>query len=87
MAMLEGSNVKLTGAVQSIHAQLADLTIGERLGLDFGDPVLFVERLLYGARRHPVQLVQSWYRGDRYEYTVTLETSTRPGTRLGAQFA
>lgn len=87
MAMLEGSNVKLTGAVQSIHAQLADLTIGERLGLDFGDPVLFVERLLYGARRHPVQLAQSWYRGDRYEYTVTLETGSRPGTRLGAQFA
>lgn len=87
MEMLEGSTFKLSGAVQSIHAQLADLTISERLGMDFGDPVLFVERLLYGARRRPVQLAQTWYRGDRYEYTVTLEVRPHLHSPIGAQFA
>ena len=36
-------------------------------------PVLFVERLMYGTDMEPLEIVQTWYRGDAYEYTVRLD--------------
>ncbi len=86
MHTLESKGVSLVGAVQSIHAQVADLQVSQRLDIDFGAPVLFVERLIYGLRKRPVELVQSWYRGDVYEYTVTFDLKRQPSD-IGAQLA
>jgi GntR family transcriptional regulator len=35
--------------------------------------VLFVERIVHDDAGRPVEYVRSWYRGDRYEYSVTLD--------------
>lgn len=77
MATLERRGIRLAGATQSIHAQLADPNVSLQLETDFGAAVLFVERLLWGPRRRPVEVVQTWYRGDMYEYTVTLHVRER----------
>jgi GntR family transcriptional regulator len=74
MALLEAAGVSLTGARQSIRPQLASLEVGKNIGLDVqGAPVLFVERVVWGIDEVPVEVAQTWYRGDVYEYTVTFE--------------
>lgn len=78
MALLERSGVELQGARQSVHPQLATLELSERLELPYsGAPVLFVERLVWSSDETPVEVAQTWYRGDHYEYTVTFDM-TRP---------
>ena len=60
-------------ATQSIRARACDPRVAEQLGIAPASPVLFVERLVSTKDADPVELVQSWYRGDAYEYTVSLE--------------
>ncbi|MGH3290657.1 MAG: UTRA domain-containing protein [Trebonia sp.] len=62
----------LHSATQSIRAQLAEPDLCSRIDVELGAPLLFVERALYDASGRPVDFVRSWYRGDRYEYAVTL---------------
>jgi DNA-binding GntR family transcriptional regulator len=62
--------VAVVGATQVIRAQAADLQVSRRLHLPLGAPVLYVERLVYGEQQVPIELVQTWYQGDLYEYTV-----------------
>jgi GntR family transcriptional regulator len=78
MSLLESKGVKFLRANQSIRAEQADLSVAEALGLQFGSPVLFVERTLLTGDG-PVQFVQSWYRGDVYEFSVTLDLQEGPG--------
>jgi GntR family transcriptional regulator len=87
MWLLEAKGVRLVGATQSIRAQVADSEVGRRLSQPFGGAVLFVERLVIAERQRAVEVVQSWYRGDRYEYTVTLDLKRRSRDQLHAQLA
>lgn len=73
LQQLEAHGVQLGGAKQTVRAELADLRVSEALEVPLGSAVLFVERLLWDERERPVELFQSWYRGDRYEYTVTYD--------------
>jgi len=75
MALLQQKGVQLVSGVQWIRSQVAEPLVAESLELDFGDPVLYVERVLYGPSKRPIEVVQSWYRGDAYEYTVALDLS------------
>jgi GntR family transcriptional regulator len=72
MTLLESKGVKFASAHQSIRAELADLEVCSRLNMDFGEAVLFAERLLFDSEQRPIQFVQTWYRGDLYEYSVML---------------
>lgn len=87
MWLLEAKGVKLVGAMQSIRAQLADAEVSRRLAQPLGAAVLFVERLVMTEHDRPVELVQSWYRGDRYEYTVGLDLERRSVERQHAPLA
>jgi GntR family transcriptional regulator len=60
-------------ATQSIRARPCDPGVADELGVAPASPVLFVERLVLTKASEPVELVQTWYRGDAYAYTVTLE--------------
>ena len=73
--------VALHSATQSIRAQLAEPDLCARIDAELGAPLLFVERTLYDASGQPVDFVRSWYRGDKYEYAVTL--SLNPGSEAG----
>jgi GntR family transcriptional regulator len=72
LKLLVEHGIALHTATQSIRAQLADPDLCGRIDVELGAPVLYVERTLYDTTGRPVDFVRSWYRGDRYEYTVTL---------------
>jgi GntR family transcriptional regulator len=72
MTLLESKGVRFASARQSIRAELADVEVSSRLKMDFGGAVLFAERLLFDDQGSPIEFVQSWYRGDLYEYSVAL---------------
>ena len=72
MTLLESKGVRFASAQQSIRAELADVEVSARLEMDFGGAVLFAERVLFDEDGSPVDFVQSWYRGDLYEYSVAL---------------
>ena len=76
--LLMDSGITLSSATQSIRAQLADLDVCSQIDVDLGSAVLFVERIVHDTAGRPVQYVRSWYRGDRYEYAVTLDLDPGP---------
>jgi GntR family transcriptional regulator len=86
MQLLESKGVRIASATQSIRAQMSDVKVSENLQVDLGSPVLFVERLLLDPDGRPIEFVQSWYRGDLYEYTVSL-SSTDDASDLQLRFA
>ncbi|HEX4833911.1 MAG TPA: GntR family transcriptional regulator [Trebonia sp.] len=73
MELLLEQGIALHSATQSIRAQLADPGLCARIDVELGAAVLCVERLVHDVSGQPVEFVRSWYRGDRYEYTVTLD--------------
>ena len=84
MQLLEMGGVAIAQGEQTIRAELADVVVSEALEVPLGSAVLYVERLLTGDDEQPVLFVQSWYRGDRYEYRVTFD---RGDDTLGSAFA
>jgi len=73
MEILVEHGTQLASASQSIRAQLADPEVGAKIEVELGSPVLYVERIVNDVAGRAVEFVQSWYRGDRYEYAVTLD--------------
>jgi GntR family transcriptional regulator len=59
-------------ADQLIEARLADEDVAKMLGIRFGDPVLFVERLMFTDGARPFEVVRSYYRADMYRYQLRL---------------
>jgi GntR family transcriptional regulator len=79
MELLADNGVILSSAKQAIRAQLADLDVCSQIGVQVGAAVLMVERIVHDSTGRPVEYVRSWYRGDRYEYAVTLDLMSGPG--------
>jgi GntR family transcriptional regulator len=75
MQLLESHGIHIGSATQTVRAKLADLTVAKALEIPVASPVLAVERLLLNVKREPIELVQSWYPGGSYAYTVTLDGS------------
>ncbi len=73
MELLIDAGVVLSSATQAIRAQLADVEVCAQIDVELGAPVLYVERIVHNTAGRPVEYVRSWYRGDRYEYAVTLD--------------
>ncbi len=61
----------------ALPATVADMSV--QISIDLGAPLLFVERVVQDSQGKPVEYVRSWYRGDRYEYSVELDLGD-PGT-------
>jgi GntR family transcriptional regulator len=78
MELLIDGGVVLSNATQAIRAQLADLDVCQQIDVELGAAVLFVERIVHDTSGRPVEYVRSWYRGDRYEYAVTLDVAAGP---------
>jgi len=77
----------IASAMQTIRAQLSDVAVSEALSLPLGSAVLFVERLSRDAEGQPLVFVQSWYRGDMYEFRATLSQQDAGSGELLSQFA
>jgi len=63
-------NIRFTEAVQTIEASFADQEVAEKLEISSGLPILFVQRIMYAQRRKPIEVFQSFYRGDLYKFIV-----------------
>jgi GntR family transcriptional regulator len=78
VTLLKERGMDVTGARQSMSAELADTEVARQLDIDIGAPVLFAERLVTSTQG-PVEVVHTWYRGDLYKweaemlYTWTLD--------------
>ncbi|MCA0329707.1 MAG: GntR family transcriptional regulator [Actinobacteria bacterium] len=84
MALLARSGVDLASARQAIRADVANAENAPLLDLRPGDPVLAVTRVVYDSRRQPVYHIRTYYRGDRYTYTVELRLNNAdPGAIHG----
>ncbi len=84
MVLLLKKGIAIARAQQTIRGQLADSEVCSSLGIEFGAPVLFAERLVLDAADNPVEFIQSWYNSELYELTVTLELTELEG-RLATQ--
>jgi len=69
--------VHFTHADQTVEARAADEDIARALQVKFGDPVLYVQRLMFAGGVHPQELVRSHYRADVYRYQIRFERRRR----------
>jgi GntR family transcriptional regulator len=70
-SLLKQRGVAITSARQSMSAELADVEVARNLGIEFGEPVLFADRVVQ-SEQGPVEVVHTWYRGDLYKWEATL---------------
>jgi GntR family transcriptional regulator len=79
MRLIESRGARIVRAEQSIRARVADKTVSDHLNIAIGAPVLFVERLVFEEFEGPVELAQTWYQGDTYEYSIDFDLSGDQG--------
>ncbi|MFO1363452.1 MAG: GntR family transcriptional regulator [Burkholderiales bacterium] len=75
LQLLEEAGVRVIAGDQTISAQLADHVAARALEVGVGSALLAVKRIVYGAKRRPVQYLLGLYRPDRYEYRMHLSRS------------
>jgi GntR family transcriptional regulator len=76
--LLKERGVPVTCARQSMSAELADVDVARNLAIEFGEPVLFADRLML-SDQVPVEVVHTWYRGDLYKWAATLSFTWTAG--------
>jgi GntR family transcriptional regulator len=69
----EHLSLTISEATQEIEAAIADAKIAEPLGIDEGEPILFIVRIAYLQDGTPFELVKSSFRGDRYRFIATMK--------------
>ena len=68
----EELRIQITGAHETITAAAADTEIANSLGIPFLSPVMHVRRVLFTLDEAPLQMVDSYYRADKFRYSVHL---------------
>ena len=74
---LDAAGVGPVKAVQRLRASVVAAPDNELLGLHVGDPILHIERRSFSAEGRPLELTESLYRGDRYDYVVAMTRFAR----------
>jgi GntR family transcriptional regulator len=64
--------VRITSAMQTVHAARADRAAAAHLGIKRNTPVLNIIRTYYADGERPVEAAIAQYHPDRYRYTVQL---------------
>jgi GntR family transcriptional regulator len=64
--------IRLTEAIQTIEASFAGQDLAEILNIPAGSPILYIERTMFDKEK-PVEVVESFHRGDIYKYLVRLK--------------
>ncbi len=75
----EQLKIPITRAHETIEASAADPEVAARLDIPVLSPVMHVKRVMYTQRDRPLELVESYYRADRYQYSVNLIRVKRDG--------
>ncbi|MGE0581654.1 MAG: GntR family transcriptional regulator [Steroidobacteraceae bacterium] len=75
--LLARSGIKVREADQWIGATLANLEAGRALAVGIGAPLLRLTRVVFDAKRRPVERVVALYRADAYQYRMRLVRARR----------
>jgi GntR family transcriptional regulator len=75
----EELKIPITRAHETVEAAAADPEVAERLDIPLLSPVMHVKRVMFTDRDRPLELVESYYRADRYQYSVNLIRVKRDG--------
>ncbi len=75
----EELKIPITRAYETIEATAADPEVAARLDIPLLSPTMHVTRVVYTERDRPLELVESYYRADRYQYSVNLIRVKRDG--------
>ncbi len=75
----EQLKIPITRAHETVEAAAADPEVAERLNIPLLSPVMHVKRVMFTDRDRPLELVESYYRADRYQYSVNLIRVKREG--------
>jgi GntR family transcriptional regulator len=75
----EELKIPITRARETIEASPADPDLARRLGISVLHPVMHVKRVMYTTKERPFELVETYYRADKYHYSVNLVRVKRKG--------
>lgn len=78
----ERLGIRIDRAEQAMRATLADADVARRLATPFASPVMFAERVYFQQGDRPLQIAHSWYRADRYQFSVNLRRYRKEGKWL-----
>ena len=68
----EDLKIQISDAYETITAAAADTEVAQSLDIPFLSPVMHVRRVLFSVEEKPLQVVDSYYRADRFHYSVHL---------------
>jgi PAS domain-containing protein len=83
-ALLDAAGVRVVVADEHLQALAASEREAELLGVPAGSALMRVLRVSYGAGGAPIEVVDARYRGDRFDYSVSL-VRPRPGSRAAIE--
>jgi len=72
MILEDDLKIKVSEAVQTVEADVADAEVADLLEVRVGEPLVKVERIVFDVKKKPVEYVSVLYRADRYFFTVNL---------------
>ena len=73
-------NIAIVRARETIEAAPADPDIAHSLGISVLHPVMHMKRVMYTTKNRPFELVETYYRADKYHYSVNLVRVKRKGS-------
>ncbi|MGY6412331.1 MAG: GntR family transcriptional regulator [Alkalilacustris sp.] len=79
LVLLDRAGVRARSAEQTITAKLAAPGVAEHLGLQPGEPVLSITRIVSDAGGRPVEFIRGLYRPDTYEHHMSIERVQQGG--------
>lgn len=77
----EDFSIQFTEALQTIEAIFANQEVAEQLKVPPGSPILLTERIMYTKKNKPVEIVQSFSRGDLFRYIVRFKSVKKKNLR------
>ena len=75
----ERLQIDIASAEQSMRATLADGEIAARLAVGIASPIMCAERVYHAPGRKPLYVAHSFYRADRYQFTIDLKRYRKEG--------
>ena len=75
----EDLKIPITRAKETIEAAPADPEIARKLGVPVLYPVMHMKRVMFTSKNRPFELVETYYRADKYHYSVSMRRVKRGG--------
>ena len=80
MTILEQDlNIPIISASEIVEAAGADPVVAEQLQVPVLHPVMHITRIMYTEHQKPFEVVEVFYRSDKYQYRVNLTRVNRDG--------